>query len=303
MRASSLTHPVVQLAAAVIVVNDAVLREVVPGWLTGKLSDVGWLVVVPVLLAEALTLLRVRRARPLAIGVTATFYTVLQLWPPLGALFGPGHVADAGDLLALPALAGAIYAWRGARSTSTFVRLALGIALVGVIAGDSLWAPLNMSWPCGNGMVWPTASPLRLELSSVTAYSSDTFVRGLTLRDAVGTDIPLIVANDSGYIAVCARDGLQPSTAYTWTIGPWDQHPGNEVEVVDGALPTVHFSTDSSRGAPAADVAGCEALVGDHPTGDTGVWLTCQNARWEDTGGHHDTGSTTDTGDSGAGTP
>ena len=46
-------HPIVLAAGALVVLNDYVLREVSPGWLTGKLSDAGFLVVAPVFLAAA----------------------------------------------------------------------------------------------------------------------------------------------------------------------------------------------------------------------------------------------------------
>ncbi len=96
-------HPLALGAAALVVVNDFVLREAVPGWLSGKLSDVGWLVVVPVLLASLLARVGIgdRVATRAALIVTAAFYTALQLWPPLGQFLRPGHVADAGDLLVL----------------------------------------------------------------------------------------------------------------------------------------------------------------------------------------------------------
>jgi len=45
---SAPAHPLALAAAALILLNDFVLRGHAPGWLTGKLSDVGWLVVAPV---------------------------------------------------------------------------------------------------------------------------------------------------------------------------------------------------------------------------------------------------------------
>jgi hypothetical protein len=86
--------------------------------LTGKLSDVGWLVVVPVLLAGMLGLCGVahRWARPLALVAAGGVYTALQVWPPFGAWFSVRHVADVGDLVALPAMFGAVFAWRSPRA-------------------------------------------------------------------------------------------------------------------------------------------------------------------------------------------
>jgi predicted cation transporter len=52
VRSSLLAHPVALLALVTLVVNDHLLKTAAPGFLTGKLSDVAGLVVVPVLVAE-----------------------------------------------------------------------------------------------------------------------------------------------------------------------------------------------------------------------------------------------------------
>jgi outer membrane protein assembly factor BamB len=108
-----LLHPAWLGALAVLVVNDHLLKGagLLPGWLTGKLSDFAGLVVAPALLAIAL---RARGARALAachVAVGAGF-ALLKLWPAAAgawswALSGllPSRLwSDPTDLVALPAL-------------------------------------------------------------------------------------------------------------------------------------------------------------------------------------------------------
>lgn len=56
-------HPVAVLGLAVLLVNDHVLKAAVPGWWTGKLSDVAGLAFFPFLLVALADVAR-RRGRP-----------------------------------------------------------------------------------------------------------------------------------------------------------------------------------------------------------------------------------------------
>jgi hypothetical protein len=74
---SPLCHPLWWSALALLLVNDNLLKGsgIVPGWLTGKLSDFAFLVVAPVLCASLLPL-RLPKRRVLAFAaVTAVFVT------------------------------------------------------------------------------------------------------------------------------------------------------------------------------------------------------------------------------------
>lgn len=105
------------LALALLIINDHVLKEAWPGLVTGKLSDVAGLVVAPLLLAVPLSLIRVRRALPVAIALTGIGFVLAKtstagaavtsdLWSLTGV---PTLIrADPTDLVALPALA---FAW------------------------------------------------------------------------------------------------------------------------------------------------------------------------------------------------
>ena len=142
-----LLHPVAIFALVVLVLNDHVLKAAFPGLVTGKLSDVAGVALLPLVLVAGWELVGAvlgRRpepgARVLAVAILATGlgFAVVKVAPPateafgwlLGAVQWPvaaitglaaGHpaaapvpapiVVDPGDLIALPALAMA--AWIG----------------------------------------------------------------------------------------------------------------------------------------------------------------------------------------------
>ena len=146
----ALAHPGAVLALVVLVLNDHVLKQAWPGWVTGKLSDVAGLVVAPLLLAAVLALVRAPWGLPVSLTATGAGF-VLCKTSDLGAavtssvwsLFGTPTMirADVTDLLALPAL---YAAWRIHRSAARAVgagwrrtvAVAVGTALlpVGVLA-------------------------------------------------------------------------------------------------------------------------------------------------------------------------
>ncbi|MBL8617663.1 MAG: hypothetical protein JNM72_18795 [Deltaproteobacteria bacterium] len=133
-------HPLILGAAALMALNDQLLKGWGPGWLTGKLSDLAGLAFAPALLVALLELalcrfgLRVGDRRLLLLSIMATggFFSAIQLhagaasvwtwglgaaqWPlrallalvsggPSPALRPVVHTADPSDLLTLPALA------------------------------------------------------------------------------------------------------------------------------------------------------------------------------------------------------
>jgi hypothetical protein len=135
-RGDALLSPVALAAVALLVVNDHVLKQAYPGWVTGKLSDVAGLVFFPLLLVSAWEIMArrdpSRRALAVACAATALVFVAIKLWPPAGigyrwglamfqwpfralaaAVRGAGLpglapvslVRDPTDLLALPALA------------------------------------------------------------------------------------------------------------------------------------------------------------------------------------------------------
>lgn len=131
-----LSQPVTVLALVALVINDHALKSAYPGPITGKLSDVAGLVLAPPLLAVGVALLVPQlSARAAAIvgvaGVGLGFVVVKSsavgastasaLW---SAVAVPSHIrADVADLLTLPALALAWWAWTRARRRPVARRL------------------------------------------------------------------------------------------------------------------------------------------------------------------------------------
>lgn len=147
--ADGLLHPVVFVALAVLALNDQLLKAAWPGFVTGKLSDIAGLIVAPLALQAAWEVgswsvgrWRGPSSTVLAVSIVAVglAFAAIQVWEPatdayrwgLGAAQWPFRVlaaafagapppdmapvtavADAEDLVALPALA--ITWWLGRR--------------------------------------------------------------------------------------------------------------------------------------------------------------------------------------------
>ncbi|MDP9814116.1 sialidase family protein [Spirilliplanes yamanashiensis] len=142
-----LGHPLVVLALALLLVNDHVLKAAHPSWWTGKLSDAAGLVLAPPLLALALRL----PARAAVLTTGAGFVLLKSnaygaaLASGVWSLAVPSHVvADATDLLALPALALSWLAWRtatpaaGRATRAVRAAVLLPLALAGVAATSAV---------------------------------------------------------------------------------------------------------------------------------------------------------------------
>ncbi len=225
----ALGHPLFIGAVALLLCNDHILKAAHPGpWITGKLSDIAWLVVAPLLLAALLCTagLRTSRARPLALAVPAFAFVLLQLWPPLGdawvSLFGGAHVADATDLLALPALLAVPLAWRPHRWTlpRSGRRLASVVATGGLMATS--YVPDGRT-PCADQTDWDPARPLALSWTYAEIPDNPKLLAdGVTLRDSTGAVLPFTVSLGTDGLLICPDGGLVPETTYTWRVGGWE---------------------------------------------------------------------------------
>lgn len=136
--AQLLAHPLPLVAAAVLALNDHVLKgsAMLPGALTGKLSDVAGLFVFVVLLCGVLGAVRPRGALAVAFATGAAF-AAINLSPLPAVVLAPVCyiTPDPTDLVTLPsALVGAWFAVRGARRPRKDTRLALQWALVAAVA-------------------------------------------------------------------------------------------------------------------------------------------------------------------------
>ena len=115
-------HPLTLIAALALFANALILQPAWPGWWTGKLGDLAWLVVAPLLVAvavSALTGLNTCRSGLLAVGVVGLAFVAMKTLAPVNGLVRDWYAAIAGrpaklaldpsDLLALPGL---WIAWR-----------------------------------------------------------------------------------------------------------------------------------------------------------------------------------------------
>lgn len=223
-------HPLFLAAVALLLLNDHWLKGLHPGpWLTGKLSDVAWLVVSPVLLAAGLALLRLsgRAVRGLALLIPAVAFTALQLWSPLGDTWvhwmGGHHVADPTDLLALPAVLLALIIWRPrTHRTRSSARRILGV-VAGTTALVATSGPSDLRNPCDGQTEWDPAQPLVFDWAFATAPDNPGLLAtGITLTDATGARVPFdVVPTTAGPVLVCPTEPLEPGATYTWKIGNW----------------------------------------------------------------------------------
>ena len=148
--ASALTHPVTVVAVVVLLLNDLLLKSLWPGaWVTGKLSDLAWLVFAQPLLVFLLSLVVGRSSRAQRLSFAAAYVGLPLLYVAFNAL-DPLHDAimraigllaggvgssprDATDSLVIPvAWAAAQWVWRNGAVTRDALRMRWALLLAGV---------------------------------------------------------------------------------------------------------------------------------------------------------------------------
>jgi len=247
---SAVAHPLCVAAIVLLLVNDHFLKAAFPSFLTGKLSDVAWLVVAPVALASLLSMIgaRQRFARIFAVVSVGVAFTVLQLWPPLGdawcAATGGFHTPDPTDLWTLPALALPWVCWSQPRRHRALV---LPLAVFACLATEH--SPPHFMAP-SEACEWDPLAPL------VTKTTQDNFVPvegrnfadDVWIKDGDGRRVNYVVVQpERGVVHICPIGGLKPDTDYTWHYGPFSNDHPNELPMSNrGPKGTVHFRTSSS---------------------------------------------------------
>jgi hypothetical protein len=148
----ALAHPVILVSIGLLLVNDHVLKAVAPGWLTGKVSDFAGLAFFPLLVAIVVGPIARRWALPVAVGVTGTWFTLIKTSVVAShatermveSLTGSPAtiVVDPTDLLALPAMATAVWAWNRSVQASPRARVVIvAVAALSVIATSNVEDP------------------------------------------------------------------------------------------------------------------------------------------------------------------
>lgn len=268
-RGRALRHPAFLVALAILLVNDHLLKGagILPGWLTGKLSDLAGMIVAPVLLVVLLGA-RSDRARGLAFGAVALGFSLLELSPRaaagydalLGAVGIPSRSwADATDLVALAVLP---IAWwvtkagdraepgRGMRLAAQ--RALLGAALFACIATTRQPEPPPAQWSTDAWLHNRTAEAIDVRVRWATgprdcsalaseavdlgaAISPDLFTGGITFRLAPGDTVPIE--------PVDAAAALEPSTFFGRAPPPEEGRRACEIArvSVDGLPDTILF--------------------------------------------------------------
>ncbi len=188
--ADDLVHPAPLVAATVLAVNDHVLKGsgLLPGFVTGKLSDVAGLFVAPIAAVcvargvAAITGRALRRDGRVAMAcvlAVAVVFALLKSWPAFhGAIDGwwGTHVLDPSDLWCLPMTALA-WLWlqdredRDERAGNRVVSGAACIAVLAICAATSQAPPIPppsvpmwtvttkpLQLPCGEAAVWVSKS-------------------------------------------------------------------------------------------------------------------------------------------------
>ncbi len=286
-----------------LLLNDHVLKAAYGNVWTGKISDVCWLIVAPVVLAALLHAigLKSRLARGSAMVTVATFFTALQLWPPLGntitAWIGGTIVADPTDLLALPCMLLAPICWRTAQ---TVMPMVFGVSLFAIVAsgpdGCDGFVAHDRRYPCDEESAWDPNVPLFLHFESdlnQMPIRSPAFRSGIRIYGPNGNEVESFVAEiGDGDVAICPTGGLTPGTQYTWTVGSFKTDSNNSVRPPSWsswAQGVWSFVTDEiSDNSPIETQLGCasvdpsvyDALRCDVEPVDTGSWDTGDTGQW-----------------------
>ncbi len=204
--ARELAHPIPLVAVLVLVVNDHALKgsSVLPGWVTGKLSDVAGLFFFPVLLVALGRLVvgepRARALLPmLASAATALGFSAVKLVVPVNAIVARTWGAmstDATDLLALPSVALA-FVWMVRRDPCA--SLARAWHPVAVVA--AAWASVATS------AVHPPPVPRPPPTARETAFAERCMHFGtptMQIVDGIAiVRIPIAVISDRARATVC----------------------------------------------------------------------------------------------------
>lgn len=141
-----LSHPISLLAMGMIILNALFLQKFSPSWLSGKLGDLGWMIVLPLMFTLLLSLLPAgkwsKHIVEISTLITAVSFALLKLSPGVNqqarssftGLFGlPLKLAlDPTDLVVLPALLIPLLLWHMEKQVKVPAWRFAAIGLVGL---------------------------------------------------------------------------------------------------------------------------------------------------------------------------
>jgi len=226
--AGALLHPIWLIALVTLVLNDHFLKEahLLPGWVTGKLSDFAGLIVAPMLLVTVLRV-RSRGAIVLAHIAVGTVFSAIQLFPgaadlwtdSLALLGQPFYVwPDPTDLLALPMLF-ISFRYLGERRNAQ-VRLRGRRVLAGAVMIAGLLACM------GSSPKW-----IRHPATDRPAFEADVY-----LHNATGVHLIIDQSLHAPEALDCAAAALDPTGYFTrsewvdgWGEPSWSNELGWEI--------------------------------------------------------------------------
>lgn len=259
-------HPVALVALGLLVLNDTVLKAVGPGLVTGKLSDVAGLVVLPLVVATLLATVLDDDDLVIRVAVTSigAWFAAMKTIPAvagwtekLAELVVPhaSIVVDPTDLVALPALGLAVWTWRR--------RLPPHVWLIPLLLLAAVW---SMATSC-LGPAVPSAVHVSDDGSFLVETDwSDEAVRidphgRLVDRDVIAADLPTRQTERE----VCLADGtcVQADGHDVVEVAP----DGSRTRAVD--IPESRFAYARHRGA--GDCGGDLSGVRDVVANESGV--------------------------------
>ena len=257
----ALLTPAWLLSLAALGVNDHLLKgaALLPGALTGKLSDLAGMLVAPALFA-AVTGVRTRRGLALCHLAVGAVFAAINLsseaaaaWSALmGLVAAPWKITvDPTDLLVLPALA------LSYRALTPAMTRPVPPAAVRALEGGVAAAGVALSVATSPSEPWdmePWYEPIFADVYLYNASETDLVVRVRELRDDVALDC-FEVESAPGQLL---SDGLF-GEATSWTLPPGTTAPARDQEreapchavvlEIDGAAPALLFWKDGAREA------------------------------------------------------
>lgn len=262
-------RPFVVSWIAIWLLNDHVLKQHFASWWTGKLSDVAGLIVFPLVVA-ALIERRTRRPIEWAAAATVAFYGSINLVGLtdaaterfIGAFLGPVTLTmDPTDLLVLPAVGGAVWAWSSVPMIS--LRRSWGrVAFVAAVATTLATTPPSAQSETFEGTVLLTDDAPSVEMPftfTLDGESSDDLTPLQTYLEVVPygrvpTDPVIETLEFSepgvGVFGLTLAPGVTGPVEVTWRFSAWTEGEGGLFNSTDPPEPALNAITPADTFGP-----------------------------------------------------